>query len=354
MLRVDELPVPESLDGPGGADFAATVEVRNAVECALYGTPEVSVPADEILVHWHDPHEPQRLWAVRDADRIVARGILGWQLGSTEVAWITIQVLPDHVGAGIGGALHEVLEREARAAGFDRMVAYAVHPPGDGEQLTPPTGFGAIPAGNREVRFLRGRGWRLEQVERGSRIALPVDEADLDRRLAGARTAAGPDYAVHTWQGPTPASWLADQAVLRTRMSTDAPSAGLEEPEDVWDAARVAAHDERMARGPRTTLTAVAEHLPTGRLVGYTQLAVPHDLARPVTQEDTLVLREHRGHRLGMLLKVANLAQLQRVAPGHTGLLTWNAEENRPMLDVNEAVGFVPIGYEGAWRKDLR
>jgi GNAT superfamily N-acetyltransferase len=72
-----------------------------------------------------------------------------------------------------------------------------------------------------------------------------------------------------------------------------------------------------------------------------------------VTQEDTLVLREHRGHRLGMLLKVANLQYLEQVAPGHPGVLTWNAEENRAMLDVNEAVGFEPIGYEGAWRKDL-
>jgi GNAT superfamily N-acetyltransferase len=93
--------------------------------------------------------------------------------------------------------------------------------------------------------------------------------------------------------------------------------------------------------------------VPTGTLVGFTQLGVPADVARPVTQEDTLVLRDHRGHRLGMLLKVANLQHLERVAPGHPGVLTWNAEENRAMLDVNEAVGFVPIGYEGAWRKDL-
>jgi len=136
-------------------------------------------------------------------------------------------------------------------------------------------------------------------------------------------------------------------------MSTDAPSAGLEEPEDIWSAERVAEHDERLAGAGRTTLTAVAEHLPTGRLVAFTQLNVPDDVSRPVSQEDTLVLREHRGHRLGMLVKVANLAHLAEVAPGHPSVLTWNAEENRPMLDVNEAVGFVPIGYEGAWRKDL-
>jgi hypothetical protein len=54
-----------------------------------------------------------------------------------------------------------------------------------------------------------------------------------------------------------------------------------------------------------------------------------------------------------MLLKVANLAHLERIAPGHPSVTTFNAEENRYMLDVNEAMGFVPIAYEGAFRKDL-
>jgi GNAT superfamily N-acetyltransferase len=142
-------------------------------------------------------------------------------------------------------------------------------------------------------------------------------------------------------------------AHLYTRMSTDAPSAGLEEPEDTWTAERVAAEDDRRRADPRTLLTVAVEHLPTGRLIGYSALSVPAETERAVGQEDTLVLREHRGHRLGMLLKVANLAYLHEVLPGHPSVVTFNAEENRHMLQVNEDLGFVPIGYEGAWRKTL-
>ena len=80
---------------------------------------------------------------------------------------------------------------------------------------------------------------------------------------------------------------------------------------------------------------------------------MPPQLHRAPAQFATLVLKEHRGHKLGMLLKVANLAHLQREQPGHPSITTFNAEENRFMLDVNEAVGFVPIAAESAWRKDL-
>jgi hypothetical protein len=68
-------------------------------------------------------------------------------------------------------------------------------------------------------------------------------------------------------------------------------------------------------------------------------------------QYATLVRREFRGHRLGMLVKIANLAQLERVDPGHPSILTFNAEENRHMLDVNEALGFRAFGSAGCWRR---
>lgn len=352
-FTIEQLPIPDTLDGEGAVDFVAAVEARNAAEIAAYGTVEAAYPPEELLPGWHDEHEPKVMWGARVDGRIMARATHEWQLDDGSVGWTHVHVHPHVRGRGIGRALADTVEEHARALGHSRLITYAVSPETPGERLVPPTGAGSVPLESREVRFLLARGWRLEQVARGSRFALPIDAADIAARRADAERHAGDDYRIHLWTGPTPERWVADQAMLFTRMSTEEPTAGLETPEDPWDEDRVRAYDALHAGGPRDLLTAAAEHVATGTLVAFTQLGVPADVTRPVTQEDTLVLREHRGHRLGMLLKVANLQYLEEVAPGHPGVLTWNAEENRAMLDVNEAVGFVPIGYEGAWRKDL-
>jgi hypothetical protein len=232
-------------------------------------------------------------------------------------------------------------------------VVYTVSKEGPGGRIAAPTGFGSVPAGNPEVRFLLARGYSLEQVERGSRLALPVAAETIGGHLDGAAAAAGPGYRLQHWTGRTPARWLDDMALLFTRMSTDAPTAGLDEPEDVWTRQRLIDYEDRAEAGPKTSVVSAVEHVASGHLVGMTELGVPVEPHRPVSQNDTIVLREHRGHRLGMLLKAANIRQLQEVTPGHPSIITFNAEENRHMLAVNEAVGFEPIGYEGAWKKTL-
>ena len=351
-FTIDELTLPATLDGAGGAEFVRATEVGNAVLTERYGTDEFNYEAAEELPFYHDAFQPHRLLLARIDGVIVGRGIVETGVGDdADTSWVNVDVLPDYRGRGIGTALAEGVERLAREFGSRKAISYIAVPDAAGERLPSPTGVGSIPAADFCVRFLLARGYRLEQIERGSRVALPV--ADLDARLAAALATTGADYRLHHWVDATPEAWREDIAVLGNRMSTDAPSAGLEEPEEEWTVERVIAADERNLASPRTRLVTVVEHVPSGRLVGFTVFSVPPQTHRSVSQYATLVLREHRGHGLGMLLKVANLAHLARVAPGHPSITTFNAEENRHMLSINEALGFAPLASEGAFRKDL-
>ncbi len=351
-FTIDELTIPDTLDGPVAADFIRAIEVGNEVEAIGYGTPDLAYEPDEELPIFHNPHEPQRMLVARVDGQIVARATHETTVGDdADTSWLATEVLPAFRGRGIGTALADAVEQIARDAGKAKVVVYAPIADGPGERIPSPTGFGSIVADREEVRFLQGRGYRLEQIERLSRLALPV--ADIEALVVAAQERSGSDYRLHTWVGRTPEHWIADIAHLATRMSTDAPTAGLEEPEDPWTVERVVEADDRSAQSPRVRHAAAVEHVPTGRLVGYTILSVPKQLHRAVDQYATIVVREHRGHKLGMLLKVGNIAHLQGVRPGHPSIMTFNAEENRHMLDVNEAVGFVPVANESAWRKDL-
>lgn len=351
-ITISEVTVPRSRAAHGWADFEASVNVHNRVETAGYGTPELSLTAQEVHPGWLvHAAGPRRLFVAKVGNDVVGRAVTEMQAeGGADCAWLTVEVLPRWQSLGIGRALAEHLESVARGDSRTTWYVYAVSPDGPGARLAAPTGAGSVPLDNREVRFLVNRGYTLEQVVRGSRLALPDSVTGLERMRSEAQLAAGPDYRVHSWEGATPRRWRESIALLNTRMSTDAPSAGLEEPEDVWTVARLLEHETAEKSSPRVALTTAIEHRPTGSLVGFSVLSVPQETARAVAQEDTLVLREHRGHRLGVLVKVANLASLAARHPGHPSVTTFNAEENRPMLAVNEAIGFVPMGYEGAWK----
>ena len=352
MIHIRELEIPSSVGADGWDDFVAAMGIHFGNEAFSYGTDELAfTPAEALPLLLDQENQPTRLFVARDEERMV--GVARYEIepgDEPQTAWLMVDVLPGARRAGVGSALSAKLQSIAAADGIRKAIVYAVSPYGAGDRLVAPTGFGSVPSENAEVRFLLGKGYRLEQVVRGSRLALP---ADVSAQLAAGIEIAGSDFAVHFWVDRTPARWWEEMAFLRQLMSTEEPDAGLDEPEDVWTVDRLVANEERLSESPRTLVTAAVEHVPSASIAGFTTLSVPTELDRTISQEDTLVRREHRGHRLGMLLKLANLAEVQRLFPGHPAVITFNAEENRHMLDVNEAVGFVPIGYEGAWRKDL-
>lgn len=354
-ITIDELPIPTSLDDPEAHDFRAANELRNTMLVEVLGPSADPATPAQMLDHMQDQQYERKDWHVaRHNGQLVASAGASWSIDpATRVTWLDVAVHPAWRRQGIGSAMFDRMESLARDAGRPVVQGGAFHLPVDGPRLESSTGFGAIPREERNARFLLDRDYTLEQVYRYSVLHLPADPATLERHLVAAEAKAGAEYRVHTWIGSTPERWQDDVAVIFTRMATDAPAGNLEIDEEPWDAERIRKLDERRIRAGRTALGAAVEHIPSGNLVAYNGLAVPNDRTQPVSQGVTLVLKEYRGHRLGMLAKIANIQQLQAFSPASPFILTGNAEENRPMLDVNEAVGFVPIAYEGAWKKLL-
>jgi hypothetical protein len=64
-----------------------------------------------------------------------------------------------------------------------------------------------------------------------------------------------------------------------------------------------------------------------------------------------MVLPEHRGHNLGMRIKINNLRRLMSVEHGAARVITGNAGENEAMLRINRALGFRPFVMTGWWEK---
>jgi len=352
-LTIEPMHFPGTADAPDAGPFLEMVDLRNDIEAAAMGNRDLAVSGTALLPEYQDKWIDKRVHVARLGSRMVGRVFL--ELPGEEgarTALIEVEVLPEFRGRGIGSALLELAETMAAEAGRPVNEAYIIHSLGDptAARVLAATGFGDVPADDPGVRFLLRRRWTLEQVYRVSRLDLAEGAAMLDELAAGAVAASAASYELVSWVGATPAEFLDDLAVLNARMSTDAPQGGLEVDEEIWTADRVADLDARTLRGGYLFLSTAARHRETGRLVAFSNMYVDADRSRPAQQGDSLVLREHRGHRLGLLVKTGLHRLLAPQSPETSLAYTFNAEENRPMLSINEAMGYRPVGYQGVWK----
>jgi GNAT superfamily N-acetyltransferase len=245
-----------------------------------------------------------------------------------------VGVLPDSRRSGAGAALLAAAERIAREAGRDTVETIVDEP-----DWPSPAGPGR--------RFLLRNGFRCAMVAPRRELALPLDldalEADCRQRASG--------YVLRRWRDRCPDDLLDDRAMLAGRMTTDAPTGDLDHVEEFWDGDRIRGNEKITADQGRTVVAVGAVH--RGRLVGFTEIAIPNAAPEQAYQWDTLVLREHRGHRLGLWLKIDNLRQLAEVSPATTTVTTYNADSNAPMIAVNDALGFTVNGALTTWTKRL-
>jgi GNAT superfamily N-acetyltransferase len=273
-----------------------------------------------------DADERRVLLAAVDGDRLVGSARLELpQRDNLHLCETVLVVHPEHRRRGVGRLLDEEVVRRVRAEGRTTVLSYADEPPGSEGRSVGRLGAQAL-------------GYDVVQEEVRRDIALPLEP----QRVAALQEACAPyagEYEVRTWWDRCPDDLVDDCAQLNAAMSTDVPKDQMDWREEVWDAARLRRNEEQCQAMDRTYAAAGAVHRATGRMVAFTTMGVPRSERRRAYQWETLVLKEHRGHRLGTLVKLAALQELSASRPAPEFISTWNAQENAPMIAVNDALG---------------
>ena len=269
-----------------------------------------------------------RHWAARDADgRLVGWCQTSWRDGpdNPRSVGIELEVHPDHRRQGVATALLRPAIAHARAEGRDIVTLEA-----------PREGAGAA--------FLLAHGAAEKMVDRRSVLDARAVDLDTLQKWGAPRDDVRETYELVQWRDRCPAELVDELALLRTAMN-DAPREELEWDDETWTVEMVRNSEEvGAARGDSAWATAV-RHRESGRLIALTDIVAPAGWDEWAYQDDTVVLREHRGHGLGRWIKAANFAALVRDRPSTQAVETWNARSNRWMLAINDEMGFVPATW---------
>lgn len=296
-------------------------------------------PVEEVLAPPLDQRSMHReRWLATDADHPI--GVLRLhlpQLDNTSSAEAWVVVHPAARRKGVGRVLFDTARARLRELGRTHL---------SGEVAEPVTGSDAPPGPAFATSV--GATRALEEICR----TLDLDALDEARlaTLEAEATAASAGYELVQWVGPADAALLDGLAWLTARLSTDAPRGDLQVEAQVWDAERIRAGEADQVAMGRRWVTTGALHVATHQLVGYSDIGYSAHAADPAHQWTTIVDPAHRGHRLGLLLKVANVHLLRRENPAARQVVTWNAESNAHMVAINDAMGFRPRARYCMWQ----
>ena len=318
-LRIEPLS-PDELDLTLAQELAA---VGNA---ALEDVPVARDTGETFLldVTRHD-EKPGALWVARVDGRVVGFATLTEPVHEyADAAFLGGAVAPSHQRRGVGGALlAAVVERTERPV--LRVRAWR---------------------GTAGAQALPAWGFRRTMTHAVRRLApadpLP-DEDALRADVARATTA----YVLARHRGPTPRAGLDEMVVLREAIN-DAPDAHEFE---AYPVDRIAAYEQSLVDRRQTQYTVVARHRDTGEPAGITMVCVPESAPAIAAQEDTSVLPGHRGHRLGLLLKLDVLDWIRAERPDVLAIDTWNDVTNDPMIAVNQRLGTRIVAESSAYRR---
>ncbi|PJJ58386.1 hypothetical protein CLV56_2637 [Mumia flava] len=280
----------------------------------------------------HDPWVEHRWLLATDGGAPVASAHLELPLrDNTDTVWVSLAAVPgtrrmlerlcDHAFAIAADAGRTLVEVQALADGDGQLWG-----------------------------LLSGRGLEVGLVNAHRVLDLPPDRAALARiedETAPWRTA----YELRSWSGACPPDLVEAWAGLRAVLVLEAPSGDHEYEAEDFTPERIRHEEAELVAQQRQSFVTVAVR--DGTAIAHSQLIVPGTDPVNAYQWDTIVLPAHRGHRLGLALKARNLAEAAAALEPRRVLHTWNAEDNAPMIAVNEAMGFRLVEREALFRLRL-
>ncbi|MGP5035170.1 GNAT family N-acetyltransferase [Brachybacterium alimentarium] len=330
------------LDAASDADIAQYAALDVAMDEALYGGHEVCTLEQWRAALTDSPYYRSRRWVAvaepfEGGEVIVgSAAVFLAQEENLETIGAHAAVHPDFRGHGIGTALvEEALIPAIRATGRALVESYGEIPAsGDPDDPTLPV-----------HRLARRLGIERRNLAVCRVLPLPLEESLLTSLQDEAEERVG-DHRVEVWFDEVPEEHLADYGTLLRQIELDEPDEDVEHEPAEYTPERIRANERRRRDAGKQAIIAVAI-APDGSFVGNSEVHLQKEPGTTLAfQENTLVMPEHRGRRLGLALKVATHRLLRERAPGLRAVVTWNSHVNPWMIGINEK-----LGYEIAYRE---
>lgn len=298
---------------------AATAE-RPGKPWPVWEQSRVALPAD-------NPERGITLLGAIDGRRMVGAGLLTRTLrDNLHAAMAFVWVLPERCREGIGSALARELEVVAAGDGRTTIQSEAYLPPG-----------GTAPA----EPFAQALGYAVASRESIKELSLAdygARRAEVLRSVGGAADA----YRIVTFDTVCPEDHVESFGRLLGLLMSEVPLGDLDLETSEWSTERVRAAEQRQVDTGRHVHTALAL-APDGEVAGASDVRVDDTDPEHGQVGITIVHPDHRGHRLGLALKVATHDLALASYAGLRTIDTSNAEVNAHMNAVNEALGYRSI-----------
>lgn len=257
---------------------------------------------------------------------------------NTSMARCALVVTPARRRAGIGRALLAHCAEQARRAGRSRLTSESTTR-ANAREGSPGAAFAAAVGARSGIAEVI----RTLEIDAGLLGRLARLRADAEQHSSG--------YGLLSWLGASPEEHIGQVTRVNDAMS-DAPRDAGVEPQ-TRDADRIRSLEQISIAHGLCLYSVAARHSAAGDFAALTQITTDPRTPGWGIQQITAVTPGDRGHRLGLLIKIAMLELLAERESGVRRIVTGSTASNKHMAAINAQLGYQVSDLYRSWELDL-